>query len=51
MQLALAYLHALASNLTRYKPYGWNMKYEFNTNDYTHSVRMLKSVAESKMNL
>ena len=51
LAFVLTYLHAIINNLSKYKPYGWNMQYEFHTTDYLHSLQTLKEIAESQRHL
>lgn len=45
----LTYLHSIINNLSKYKPYGWNIKYEFHSADYLSSLQKLKEIAESRL--
>jgi dynein heavy chain, axonemal len=51
LEFVITYLHAIINNLSKYKPYGWNLKYEFHTTDYLNSLQTLKEVAESALEL
>ena len=47
----ITYLHAIIKSRSKYKPYGWNLKYEFHTTDFLNSLQTLKEVAESTLSL
>ena len=51
LSFVLTYLHSIINNLSKYKPYGWNLKYEFHTSDYLHSLQMMKEIAENPLNI
>lgn len=49
LAFVLTYLHSITNNLSKYKPYGWNLRYEFTTADYLSSLQKLKEVGESRL--
>ena len=51
LSFVLTYLHSIINNLSKFKPYGWNMKYEFHTSDYLHSLQMMKEIAENPLHV
>lgn len=51
ISFVLTYLHSIINNLAKYKPYGWNLKYEFHTADYIHALQTLKEIAENPLHL
>jgi len=51
LEFVINYMHSIISNLTRFKPFGWNLKYEFHTTDYLNSIVALKEIAENYLNL
>lgn len=51
LAFVISYLHALVTNLAKYTPYGWNLKYEFHTADFIHALQILKEVVEGPLAL
>lgn len=51
LSFVLTYLHSIINNLSKYKPYGWNLKYEFHSADFLSSLQKLKEIAESRLDL
>jgi hypothetical protein len=47
----VAYMHSIINNLSKFKPYGWNLKYEFHTTDFINGIQTLKEIGENYLNI
>ena len=39
---SLCLLHSMINEMLKYKPFGWNLNYDFNTGDFLNALLALK---------